>query len=866
MPHSRSIRTQLTLLVLAVTLPLAALGSYVVWSELRLARRIADLDAVETADLTAGAVAQFLVGTRETLEGLATRPQVGLPSCEPFLAEAASTLPIFTNLFVLGPGGEVRCAAERPLPRIVGPRIVGAEDVGPERVGEGAGPGWSPPPGSGGTDDFHVGGLVTDPRRGETVTLVAVPIPAAEGPTAWLGALVPRSRLETLLARVETPVATSTYIADVEGNPIAGRDPEGGAPALPPEVVTARVGADALRVTGPDDVTRVWGRTRVAGAPWVVYAGLPTRVLYRESRRQAVVTSVAIVFLVLLVSGLATGVYRRITRSLEGLVEGVTSAAADGTTSIPTEGPEEVRSVAQAFNRTLAARDRVRHAMEEQSDRYHSILQNASLGIYVSTVDGRILEANPALAEMLGYDSPRELLETRMTDIFRSDTERGRLVHEAVYGDEVGVVDVEWVKRDGGTLPVRLYTNVVRGLEGEVTFEVIVEDLTERKELEEQLRQSQKLEAVGRLAGGVAHDFNNRLTVIQGQAGLLRTEIPPTDPRRESVEAILESAGKAAALTSKLLAFGRKQVAQPRVIDLNETIGDVATVLPKMLGEDVIVELALSDSPALVYQDPGQIEQILLNLVTNARDAMPRGGTLRISTEIRRRSGPGGRGADEPFTVLSVSDTGEGINEEVKAHLFEPFFTTKPRGKGTGLGLSMVYGIVTQAGGDVEVRSTPGEGATFELWLPATDRSPTVTPKSPEAPPSRPGVERTVLVVEDEAAVREILVESLRRGGYRVIEAGTGEEAMTLMRNGADEVDVVVTDVVMPGVRGPELASRIEELGRRVPVIFISGYAEGRPDRFVDGRPDRSFVPKPFGPEELRREIEAILSRTTRAG
>ena len=393
-------------------------------------------------------------------------------------------------------------------------------------------------------------------------------------------------------------------------------------------------------------------------------------------------------------------------------------------------------------------------------------------------------------------------------------------------------------------------------------------DITERREAEdelhesrEQLLQSQKMEAVGRLAGGVAHDFNNLLTAIKGFTELLLLDFDQRDPRYPFAHEIQAAANRAASLTRQLLAFSRKQVLQPRVIDLNASVTDMEKMLRRLIGEDV--ELVTNRAPDLgrIKADPGQIEQILLNLVVNARDAMPSGGRLAITTwnesvspEQAQRHGEAAPGT---YAVVSVRDTGAGMSKEVQRRIFEPFFTTKEQGRGTGLGLSTVYGIVQQSGGFVSVESAPGEGADFRVYLPAVDEGVPQTDQRLESGPVE-GTE-TVLLVEDEKAVRVLVRRVLDRMGYTVLEAEHGPQALEIMAARTEPVDLLLTDVIMPGMSGRELADQLQRSHPGIKVLFMSGYTDEAISQHGVLVSGVAFLETPCTPDILLRRVREVL-------
>ncbi len=389
------------------------------------------------------------------------------------------------------------------------------------------------------------------------------------------------------------------------------------------------------------------------------------------------------------------------------------------------------------------------------------------------------------------------------------------------------------------------------------------EETAERKRVEEQLRHAQKMEAIGRLAGGVAHDFNNVLTLIQCCGDLLLGRLGPGDPARRNVELIQGAAGRAAALTRQLLAFSRKQVLQPKVLDLNAVVANLDPMLRGLCREDV--ELLLFPDPGIgrVKADPGQLEQVIMNLAVNARDAMPKGGRLVIETangeldDAYARRHPGVQPG--PYVLLAVSDSGVGMDAETRARIFEPFFTTKEPGRGTGLGLATVYGIVKQSGGHIGVHSEPGKGTTFRLYLPRVDGA--ADPVEPPAAitPAPQGSE-TVLLVEDQEDVLELAREILRRQGYAVLAAGHPREALRLGQEHAGPIHLLLTDVVMPGMTGRELADRLAPRRPEMKVLYMSGYADGAIVRHGVLTPGMTFLPKPFTPDALVWKVREVLA------
>ena len=473
----------------------------------------------------------------------------------------------------------------------------------------------------------------------------------------------------------------------------------------------------------------------------------------------------------------------------------------------------------------------------------------------------RILAVNEAGITRYGY-SEAEFLALTIRDI-RPVEEQGRLDQELARRPDEGAVrtGVRHRTKDGRVFEVDL---VARPLEfaGRRARLVLARDVTAQRHLEDQLRQSQKMEAVGQLAGGIAHDFNNLLTAILGSTQLLLQATPPGDVRREDVEEIRNAGLRAAELTRQLLAFSRRQVLAPKVLELNAVVANMDKMLRRLIGDDVELATALHAEAGAVNADPGQLEQVLLNLVVNARDAMPGGGRVLIETtrlllrdelvERRHRLPPG------DYVCLAVTDSGLGMDEATQAHLFEPFFTTKEVGKGTGLGLATVYGIVKQSGGYIWVYSEPGRGTTVKVYLPRVPGAAEQPLPAPEPPPLRGGHE-TVLLVEDAAPVRTLARRSLEACGYRVLDAADGRSAIELSARHAGEIAVLVTDVVMPGMSGRELAERLAPARPAMKVLYTSGYTDDAMVRQGVLNAGVAFLQKPFVPDSLARKVREVL-------
>jgi len=495
---------------------------------------------------------------------------------------------------------------------------------------------------------------------------------------------------------------------------------------------------------------------------------------------------------------------------------------------------------------------------------FATLVEHAPVGIYRSSPEGRFLSVNAAVVRMLGYETGAQVLNLDMArDVYADAAERQRLVERDTYSDrQYDNVEATWKRRDGRLLTVQLSVRAVRNAAGRVDYyETFVRDVTDQRRLQQQVLQSQKMEAVGRLAGGVAHDFNNLLTVITSYSDLLLEDLAPGDAKRDDLEQVRKAADGAAALTRQLLAFSRQQVVEPRVVSLNTVVEGLQKILRRVIGEDIEVTIALAPDLESVRADVGQLEQVLMNLVVNARDAMPTGGRLTVETANVEHDPEYARdreaAAVRRFAMLAVTDTGCGMDEATKARIFEPFFTTKETGKGTGLGLATVYGIVKQAGGFIWVYSEPGQGTSFKIYLPAVDATAERTTAAATTPAPR-GTE-TVLLVEDAAAVRAVTKQMLERQGYTVLEAPDGEAGLRLAQRHRGVIHLLLTDVVMPRVGGRELAEQLARLRPDVKVLYASGYTDDSVVRHGILESGTAYLQKPFSPESLARKVRDVL-------
>jgi two-component system cell cycle sensor histidine kinase/response regulator CckA len=517
-------------------------------------------------------------------------------------------------------------------------------------------------------------------------------------------------------------------------------------------------------------------------------------------------------------------------------------------------------------NRDVTERKKTQEALSRSEASFRSLVEGAPHGIYRATTSGQFLEVNPALQRMLGYESPQELFKADLaTQIFRHPADYQRMNEFLTESKEMKDIELEWQRRGGETMVVRCSGQLVSAKDGGPGyFEVFAEDVTERRTLERQLRMAQKMEAIGRLSGGIAHDFNNLLGVIIGYSGVLKKSLDKSQPTYEYATEIEKAGQRAASLTRQLLAFSRQQVLTPSVLSLNSLVSDMEKMLPRLLGEDINVSLSLDPELGSVKADQGQIEQVIMNLAVNARDAMPSGGKLHIQTanvemdhafqRDHLGSNPGS------YVMLAISDTGTGMTAETIAHIFEPFFTTKGVGEGTGLGLATVYGVVKQSNGYIWVDSAVGKGSSFQIYLPRHLDTEQVLAEKPKVQVrEKPQGSEMILLVEDADALRKLAQAFLESNGFRVLSAANGEAALEIASRHSGIFDLLLTDVVMPGMNGRVLAEKLSLRQPGLKVLFMSGYT----DSFIAGhgvlQKGTNLLHKPFTEEVFISKVREVL-------
>jgi PAS domain S-box-containing protein len=517
--------------------------------------------------------------------------------------------------------------------------------------------------------------------------------------------------------------------------------------------------------------------------------------------------------------------------------------------------------------------DRVRalESVRQSEADYRALVEHAAYGIYRAGVDGTFLSVNPALVDMLGYGSAEELLTVPIRDIYQDPGARAAVLERHARLGRVEGVEVQWKRKDGGAVTVRLSGRPIRDGAGEITgFEMFAENVTEQRKLEAQLRQAQKMEALGQLTGGIAHDFNNLLTIIMASAELVRAQLPESaGEARTDLAALQAAAERGAGMISKLLGFSRREnlVAQP--VDLARLVDDLGRALRRLLPENIAIETLTAQPVSTVHADPGAVEQILFNLATNARDAMPKGGTLTLQVAPDRLDAADN--AAHPWVVpgeyvrVTIKDTGVGMDEMTRARIFEPFFTTKPTGVGTGLGMAMVYGLMKQHQGFVHVHSEPDQGTEIRLHFPVAGSVRVKAGRAKARQTSLPMGSETILLVEDEEGIRRTSVRALEGSGYTVLVACDGEEALDVFRVHEAEIDLIISDLMMPRLGGRQLYEALRQQGKQVRFLFTSGYSADELGAGGSWTPGRTLLRKPWTLAELLGRVRETLDEKSDA-
>ncbi len=871
-----SLRVKLIFLVLLSVIPALGLTLYSGLEQRRHARLDALDNALELAKEASDDQERLIDGTHQLLIALAQMDQV--LQCQssgysPFLASLLKEYSFYTNLGTTGTDGQVICSA---LPMKQPTNFADRE--------------WFPRILH--TRKFTVSEYLIGRITGKPSIVLSYPILAG---TEHLKALVfvsiDLAWLNQIVAKAKLPSGSVFTVFDRKGTILARYpDPEkwvgrsmSDTPLVKTILTRQEEGTD--EITGIDGVLRLYAFTLLSKRKEVgayVSVGIPSTVAFAEANRILIRN---IVFLglasimVLIAAWWFGGLF--VMHPMNRLLN-TTKRLADGDLTVRTGSSYprgEIGQLARSFDqmaesleRREAERKRAEDMLGASEERYKTLFEGAAEGILVADIESKQFKyVNPATCRILGYTA-EELTRLSLADIHPKEA-LDYVVAEfeaQARGEKTLSPEIPCLRKDGSVI----YTSVITApavIDGRKCNIGFFTDITERKRAEEerealqdQLRQSQKMEAIGRLAGGIAHDFNNLLTVIKGYSQLSLMELKEGDPLRPNIEEIQKAAERAAGLTRQLLAFSRRQILEMTVLNLNTILRDLDKMLHRIIGEDIELVTLLADDLGTVKADAGQIEQVVMNLAVNARDAMQKGGKLTIETgNVELDSAYAGKHVavkPGPYVMLSVSDTGVGMTPEVRNRVFEPFFTTKEKGKGTGLGLSTVYGIVKQSGGNIWVYSEFGKGTAFKIYLPRVDEPPEEAGEK-VVQKEIAGRGETILVVEDEEKVRQLTVQILTKNGYTVLEASHGDEASHICEQHKGPIHLMVMDVVMPGMTGRELAKSLEPHHPEMKVLYMSGYTDNAIVHHGILEKGLSFLQKPFTLEGLLRKMREVLDK-----
>ena len=841
-------------MALIAVLPALVVIAYTQAIAYQNARERAIEDALQIARLAASQQAFIIDEARlvtDTLTRLPVLRSDNARACNELLRRILSGHPAFTGIGAVDPYGSTVCSS-------TGSKFPASQREWFQRVVL--------------TATAAVGVFQISPLTGTPIIMVAQPMLGAYGSVERVAfAAVDLDHVQRLVSALKLPPGATLTIVD-RNHTVLARYPDSAqwVGKVSTEVQTQIV-ADAEKVgdvLGRDGVSRLY-----ATVP--IHAGLETDLYVTMSVEQAVAFAEANrllrqqlwLFAFLSVAAIAIGwvgggaFVVRPFDNLKTLLERL-AAGHFGERAHPTKWLPGLHELGDAVNATATALETRERDRQHSDERYREMFMSNLMGAWVATVDGRVIACNPAFASMFGFESVDEALTLDLLSIYHTADERKEFLDLLRDRRRVDNRETTFRRPDGKPLHViQTAVGVFDETGGLIEIRGYLIDATERKQLEDQLRQSQKLEAVGRLAGGVAHDFNNLLTAILGYCDLTLRQMNPGTSTRADVEEIQKAGQSAAALTHQLLAFSRRQILQPRVLDLNDVVNRVESLLRRVIGEDIVLVKRIQEGLGLVRADPGQVEQIMMNLAVNARDAMPKGGDLIIEArntdldEAYVAQHPGSSAG--PHVMLAITDTGIGMTDEIRDRIFEPFFTTKEAGKGTGLGLATVYGIVKQSGGSIWVYSEPGRGTSFKVYFPTVD-APAAGSPTRNVIEIRGGSE-TVLVVEDQQQVRSLIRKTLSTSGYVVLEAANGREALQVLDRHTGRVDLVLSDVVMPTMTGPELVERIRSAYPKISVVYMSGYTDETvvlSGVVTSGTP---FVQKPFTSQGILKAIRGVL-------
>lgn len=847
----RSLKAHLSALVLLIVIPLISLQAWTSATSFRRAREFGERSVLARAQVVSASLSQFLGQSESLMAAIAREYGEALVegSCGNFLPIVERLLDFVQRVGVADANGRFVCTSQELVTESAsGWSWWQAVHQQPFVVGD---------PVVGTLTQTWIVSFAVPIRDADEVFLgtVSGSVPLLDLQHVFEGAELLEDEIVTIANQNRIVVARSGAVEKWVGTQL---------PTVSGDEREVAEGQFLARGPDPEGIDRLWGQVTIEGLGWTVNVGTPIEQVYGQARREATRQGLLTLFVIGLASVFASLLYRRISLSMVSLL-GATQEIMEGLPAqLPRWVPAEVREVVDRFGATMADRRRAEEKEKEAGARYESLFENAVFGMTVSDQSGTFLAINPAMVQMLGYDSADELIAIGSVDLWCDPQRRMEILELVAKGGQQSFEhrEADFFRKDGSVITLDLAGRVILGEDGITRFETMIQDVTERRRLQAQLDQSGKMEAIGQLAGGLAHDFNNLLTVIGGRTEMVRSKLESSDLRSD-LEEVGHAADHAASLTRQLLAFSRQQVLELRVIDLGSVVSGLVAMVRRLIPEDIELKTKLAPHLARVKADRTQIEQVILNLAVNARDAMPQGGQLTIEvrnvelTEDFTRENVGAEVG--PHVMLAVHDTGVGMDTATQSRIFEPFFTTKEGSQGTGLGLATVYGIVKQSGGYVRVLSQVGQGTTFEAYFPKTDAEPEDTlDKGAVGAGSK--TSGNVLLVEDSIEVRELTRDFLISAGHDVIEAVDCADAIRIFEGLAEPVDLLITDVVMPDMSGPELAEHLISLRPSLRILFLSGYIDESLHERIAVLPTIPLLTKPFTFEELCAKVAEVLA------
>ncbi|MBI5198621.1 MAG: PAS domain S-box protein [Nitrospirae bacterium] len=851
------IKVKIIILVLITALPLFTAALYHEFKNLRSARSDAQKWILHQAHMVSTEVDTFLNGSERLLIALSEIPEIRnqeWKKCRDIFSRLKPQYPYYENIFVIDREGWVRCTAvKQEKPTYAGDRSFFKEVMK--------------------TGKFTVGEVQIGRITGKPVIIIAYPVKAySDRKIGMVGAAISLIRVKEIFGHLQLREHEVVTLIDQKGRIItSSSEPETlilkdvSKEKWFKEIVRKGSGTFKLEYLGVERLTAVSSPSKVK---WYASVGVPSEEIYSPIRKD-ILRSISFSLLILVLALAISWLFgNRIVSPLSRLAHGARELSAGGLgIKVEVRTGDELEDLAGSFNQMSVEIKEREEALREGEEHFRSLVQSAVDGIISADSSGKIISWNSGAEKIFGYAEEEVILKPLtilIPERYREAHQKGfERMHSTGESRIAGkILELNGLRKDGGEFPLEISLSLWKFRE-ETCCTAIVRDITEHKNLEEQLRHAQKMEAIGQLAGGIAHDFNNMLNAIIGFGSLMEMNMNNDDPNRTHLKEILGAGERATHLTKGLLAYSRKQIIDLKPENLNEIIRAVEKFLRSIIGADIELKMILSDKELIAMVDSSQIQQVLMNIATNARDAMPDGGELIIEAGIVQMDEKyvkmHGYGELGFYALISITDTGIGMDEKTTKRIFEPFFTTKETGKGTGLGLSIVYGIIKQHGGFINVYSEPGRGTTFKIYLPFIKSDVEEAGTIQETAPYPAGGTEMVLIAEDNEAVRKLIRDALERFGYKVIAAEDGEDAIEKFMENKEEIRLLLLDLIMPRKNGKEVYEKIKEIKPDIKAIFLSGYTADI--LFKRGILDEGsdFILKPVSPREILRKVREVL-------